>query len=86
MLKILDVEYLGNRRLEIDFNNGEKYVVDLNDQLEGEMFSPLKDEKLFIQFGLTNGVIQWVNGADLAPEFLYNLGVTQNSQQSAKAK
>ena len=28
----------------------------------------------FIQFGLTRVTIEWANGADLAPEFLYEIG------------
>ena len=44
--------------------------------LTGEVFGPLRDKNLFIQFALTRMTIEWVNGADLAPEFLYDIGKT----------
>ena len=31
----------------------------------------------FIQYGLTRETIEWANGADFAPEFLYDIGTAQ---------
>lgn len=42
--------------------------------LTGEVFGELLDKDKFIQYGLTRVTIEWVNGADLAPEFLYEIG------------
>lgn len=39
----------------------------------GKLFK-LRDKSLFIQYGLTPTTIEWTNGADLAPEFLYRIG------------
>lgn len=39
-----------------------------------EMFEPLKDLANFIQFGLTHWTLEWYNGADFAPDYLYRHG------------
>ena len=42
--------------------------------LKGEVFGELLDKEKFVQYGLTRVTIEWANGADLAPEFLYEIG------------
>ena len=74
MLKITDVDYLGDYMLALTFNNDEKRVCDLKPYLSGEVFGELLDKFKFIQYGLTHGTIEWTNGADFAPEFLYEIG------------
>ncbi|MBD5334806.1 MAG: DUF2442 domain-containing protein [Bacteroides sp.] len=74
MLKIIDVDYLGDYTLSLTFNNGETRVADLRPYLYGEVFGELLDKSKFIQYGLTRITIEWANGADLAPEFLYEIG------------
>jgi hypothetical protein len=72
LLKIKSFSVLDKFKLEILFSNSEKYIVDLQDELDGEVFEPLKNESLFKQAYLTPWhVIEWPNGADFAPEFLY---------------
>jgi hypothetical protein len=41
--------------------------------LYGELFEPLKDQAFFQQFSIHPEfhTLAWPNGADLAPEFLY---------------
>lgn len=77
MLRVIDVEYIKDYQLLLTFNDGISKLVDLEKHLTGEVFGPLRDKKLFIQFALTRMTIEWVNGADLAPEFLYDIGKTQ---------
>ncbi len=47
--------------------------VDLEGELWGEVFEPLKGKTLFAKFVLDKelNTIVWPNGADFAPEFLY---------------
>jgi hypothetical protein len=75
ILHITDVQYLQNYQLKLTFNDGVAGVVDLSNELWGEMFEPLKDFQLFSQVKLDKELdtIVWANGADLAPEFLRNL-------------
>lgn len=73
MLKVTDVDYCGGHTLRLKFNNGAVKTADLSPYLIGEVFGELRDESQFIQFGLTRYTIEWANGADFAPEFLYEL-------------
>lgn len=84
MLQIVDVEYKGQFSLELSFNNGEKGVVDFEKNLNGSFYGSLKENNLFIQFGLINGTLEWVNGADFAPEFLYDLMLKQQTLSAEK--
>lgn len=80
MLKITDVDYLGDYMLALTFNNDEKRVCDLKPYLSGEVFGELLDKFKFIQYGLIHGTIEWANGADFAPEFLYEIGTVGDKQ------
>jgi len=75
-LHVTDVSYIEAYRLRVEFNDGVVKEVDLLGELHGEVFEPLKDVKFFQQVrvnGETN-TIEWPNGADFAPEFLYETG------------
>lgn len=73
MLRVTDVEYMGGYMLLCTFSTGEKKLVDLSPLLQFPAFEDLKDEQNFVQFGL-DGTIFWANGADIAPEYLYEHG------------
>lgn len=49
-------------------------MVDLKDELYGEVFEPLNNMERFKSFKADPDLetIVWDNGADLAPEFLYD--------------
>ena len=74
MLRVKDVDYQGDYRLALTFSDGVRKLVDLEPHLTGEVFSPLRDKQQFIQYALTPITIEWANGADLAPEYLYEIG------------
>ncbi|MBI4754273.1 MAG: DUF2442 domain-containing protein [Betaproteobacteria bacterium] len=75
ILHTTEVIPLPEYRLFLRFNNGEAGEVDLSDQLDGEMFAPLRDPEQFAT-AYQHPVMRtaaWANGADLAPEFLLEL-------------
>lgn len=79
LLHVTDAKYLENYKIWLQFNNGIEGTVELSEELEGEMFEPLKDITLFKSFVVDREIrtIVWENGADVAPEFLYeNLKIT----------
>ena len=70
------VRYLGDYRLEIEFDTGEIGAVDLSDLPgEGGVFAPLNDLKFFRKVFVHPelGVLTWPNGADIAPETIYSM-------------
>lgn len=72
MEKVIVVKALKNYRLDITFSDGVRGVLDLADRLFGPVFEPLKDPELFSQATVDEfGVVCWPNGADLAPDALY---------------
>jgi len=77
-LHVVQVIYLKDFTLRVAFNNGVTKDVDLKDELSGEIFAPLKSPDRFRQVSVNpdTGTIEWPNGADLAPEFLYEIGET----------
>ena len=73
LLTVTDVEYLGDYTLLCTFSTGETLKVDLMPLLSYPAFEELRDKEQFIQFGLEDTIF-WKNGADIAPERLYELG------------
>ena len=72
MKKVVVVKAMEDYRLDVTFSDGVKGSIDLTDRLFGPVFEPLKDPELFMQATIDEfGVICWPNGADLAPDALY---------------
>ena len=71
--KLQEVKYQGEYRVWLRFSDGVEGEVDLESELWGEVFQPLKDKARFAVLSLDDelGTIVWPNGADFAPEFLY---------------
>ena len=46
-LEISKAKYIEDYKIEIQFNNGEIYLVDLANELNGTVFNPLKDKSFF---------------------------------------
>jgi tRNA U34 5-methylaminomethyl-2-thiouridine-forming methyltransferase MnmC len=72
MQQVASVRALDDYRLEVTFDDGMQGVVSLGDRLFGPVFEPLRDPALFRQVFVDEfGAICWPNGADLAPDALY---------------
>ncbi len=81
--KLIEASYVGDYRVTLRFADGVCGTVDFKDELWGEMFAPLKDKKFFAQAKISTEfpVLVWPNGADFAPEFLY-----ERAKQNCAAK
>jgi hypothetical protein len=71
LIWIKDAKYAGGYKIACTFNDGVEKVVDLQRHLSGKIFEPLKDKKYFQNFRISEWSVEWNNGADLSPEFLY---------------
>ena len=74
MITVKDVEYIKDYTLLCEFSDGTRKKGDLSPLLKYPAFEELKDKEKFIQFGLFDTIF-WSNGADIAPEYLYENGV-----------
>ena len=73
-LHVENAKYLNDYKLELKFNNNEIKNVDLKNELYGDIFEPLKKQSYFKDFFISHNTIEWKNGADFAPEFLFEIG------------
>ena len=63
--------------LRVTFVDGTTGDVDLRNflsgqQAKGTVFEPLRDPIVFAQARVVMGAVQWANGADLAPDAMYD--------------
>lgn len=71
--KLQSADYAGGYRIRVRFADGRTGDINLEGELWGEVFEPLKDLAVFKRFRVDTelNTISWETGADLAPEFLY---------------
>jgi Protein of unknown function (DUF2442) len=70
LIQVEEARYLGAYRVWLRFSDGREGDVDLADALVGPVFEPLRDPAYFGRFAVDETLV-WENGADFAPEFLY---------------
>ncbi len=68
---IIRATYRGDYRIELVFQDGVQATVDFSQWLDGPVFEPLRDREYFRRFFIDGGTVAWPNGADIAPETLY---------------
>ena len=75
-LHVSSVLYLKDYQLRLEFNDGKIKDLELKNELCGEIFEPLNEIEFFkkVRVNPDTGTIEWPNGADFAPEFLYKIG------------
>ena len=73
MIDVVEARYLHDYTVWLKFEDGTAGEVDLRDELHDPVFEPLRDLEYFRHFKVSAdlGTISWPNGADFAPEFLY---------------
>jgi hypothetical protein len=72
-IRIETVEPLDGYALRLGFSDGSSRDVDLESELWGPVFEPLRDPDVFRQVRVDDelGTIVWPNGADMDPDVLH---------------
>ena len=82
MMWIIDAEKAkGSYEIWIRFNDGKSSIVDLKNTIENDhrpIIRELLDANTFNSFTVANDTVCWKNGVDFAPEYLYEIGKSQN--------
>ena len=72
---IVEGRHVKDYMIEVKFNDGTIRIVDFRPYINrGGIFSELKDQEYFRRFFIDLNTVCWPNGADVAPERLYELG------------
>jgi hypothetical protein len=69
---VIEAKPGGRYRIHLVFSDNSTKTVDFRPWLRGPVFAPLKDVAYFRRFFLDGGTVVWPNGADIAPETLYD--------------
>ena len=71
---VISAKHIENYRVWLEFDDGISGEIDLAHKVSwGEIFKPLQDVNYFKNFKIENDTLSWENGADIAPESLYEL-------------
>lgn len=76
LIKVVNVDYIKDYIVDLKYSNGEKKRVDFFPLLKSGKKQQLLNKDNFILFGLNHWTLEWYNGVDFAPDFLYQQGVS----------
>jgi hypothetical protein len=79
---VVRAEYRGDFRIHLVFNDQSESTIDFEPWLDGPVFQPLKTPSYFRRFFIEGGTVVWPNGADIAPETLYNAAQATRSNKA----
>ncbi len=69
--RVIAVSVLPPYSLDITFKDGTRFIINLESELYGDIFEPLRDPAFFAQVRIEGPTVAWPNGADFSPEWLY---------------
>jgi hypothetical protein len=81
---IINFKKLGGYRLELEFDDGKKGVVNLQSYTErGGVFSRFSDMEYFDSVSINRelGVLCWPDGVDIAPETIYEATIVAEESE-----
>lgn len=83
---VIEAGYIRDYMIKLRFDDGSVKIVDLEPYTKrGGVFSMFSDKEFFKKFFLDLNTLCWPNGADIAPERLYEIGQTVLSNEEVRA-
>ena len=82
---VVRAKHCGAFRIHLVFSDNVEATVDFGRWLQGPIFEALKEPRYFARFFIDGGSVAWPNGADIAPETLYDAAVAEASARQLHA-
>lgn len=84
IIHVTEAKVVGPHSIVLTFDNGVQKRVNLRQELYGPIFEPLRDPSFFAKAYVDQDsrTVAWPNGADFAPDFLYQLEAEETSAAS----
>lgn len=80
---IIEADYVSDCTIKVKFDDGSVKILNLESYIKrGGVFSELKDKEYFKRFFIDLNTLCWPNGADIAPERLYEIGAEVSTKES----
>ena len=80
---IIEANYVRDYVIKVKFDDGTVKILNLESYIKrAGVFSELKDKKYFKRFFIDLNTLCWPNGADIAPERLYEIGEEISTKES----
>jgi len=74
---VVDAEYVKDYIVKMRFDDGNVKMADLETYTKrGGVFQKLRDKEFFKMFFIDLNTLCWPNGVDIAPDKLYEIGVS----------
>lgn len=69
---VVNVVPRDNYQIYVEFDNDECGILNMEPYLDFGIFSKIKDQSLFAKVRISFDTIEWGNGIDLDPQFVYD--------------
>ncbi len=69
---VVNVVPQDNYQIYVEFDNDECGILNMEPYLDFGIFSKIKDQSLFSKVRVSFDTIEWGNGIDLDPQFVYD--------------
>ncbi|MBA3631704.1 MAG: DUF2442 domain-containing protein [Acidobacteria bacterium] len=84
LILVTSARYISDYTLELTFSDGLKAEIDFTYWIKKyPFFKPLENIDYFKNFSLDGWTVVWENGADIAPETLYQIALQNQQLQAA---